>query len=217
MLLASDIINDASKDLRSVIDPTGDGGAFLLGYVDRIHKDVLHTSIYSHLARGMVTVNVSAGTSSYPLGAGDLRRVLTVFDRTSSRVLLPLSISMSPLPTGDQSGSDPTQVSPLSIPQVSDIRNRFSQSGYAEYFLLTDSNTLTLFPTPNESGSVEVYYEQQVPTINTIDANLTVPDDARDMLVAGVNYLASQYLKKSEEAASWFQLYQRLKRGEVVI
>lgn len=37
---------------------------------------------------------------------------------------------------------------------------------------------------------------------------LQVPDDYKDIFVAGVNYLAYQFLKRSGEAKDWFQVFQ---------
>lgn len=51
------------------------------------------------------------------------------------------------------------------------------------------------------------YFKQRT-TISATSTVLQVPDVYKDVVVAGVNWLAFRYLKMADEAAYWYQVYQ---------
>jgi hypothetical protein len=62
-----------------------------------------------------------------------------------------------------------------------------------------------------------VTYEAQVLTLVNPTDVLLIPEDGRDMVVAGVNYLANIFLKRMDEAQIWAQIYSTLKKGENLV
>lgn len=56
---------------------------------------------------------------------------------------------------------------------------------------------------------IEFRYYQQRAVVTAPDQILQVPDQYKDILCAGVNWLAYKYLKKDDEAQIWMQVYQR--------
>jgi hypothetical protein len=88
--------------------------------------------------------------------------------------------------------------------------------GTPEFFRFIAPTTLVVRPAPPSTqwlSTLSVVYEQQVPTLTSLSTTLTVPDDGKDVVCAGVNWMAMAYIGRSQEAMSWFQLYQQLKSG----
>lgn len=215
-MTAQDVINATSTDIRGVLQ-AGQAGdaATILGWVDRIQKEALHTSIYAPFNTGVSTVSTVAGTGTYTIAASDIRRVLQVYDRNFNRELLPYEMIMSPFPAGN------AVAPPIGTPPEEQVR-RFpymdekTQTPWARYFRYIAPQTLVIFPAPltaTYAGSLEVYYDQQVADITSTTQALVVPGDGKDLMVAGVNYLANMFLKRADEAKMWFEIYNRLKQG----
>lgn len=218
-LTAQDIINSASQDARSLLGTSGGGANILLDYVDRIHKDVLHSSIHSNLNHAGTTVQTVVGQTSYTLTPTDIRRILTCYDTTTNRMLEPLIEATTPVPQAEdtaviqalpQTTAPPAQAAPREL-----VRTRFA-SALPEYYGMRGSNTLILLPVPQQVVNVEVGYEMLVSSLTATTDPLTVPDDGKGMLVAGVNYLAAVFVGRSQEANFWAALYEKLKRGEAL-
>jgi hypothetical protein len=214
-LTVASISSDVSIDVRQVLAPTD---SKIAGWVDRIHKDCLHSSVYSYLNINTTSFITVVGTGSYILGPTNIRRISGVFDFTRSRVLFPIERATSPVsqvekqePGAGQAGSSPGQfgqplVSPISL-----------QAGQPGYFRHIGAQQLNLYPTPQQILQINVSYEMQVATIVNPTDQLLVPEDGRDMVVAGVNYLANSFLKRLDEAQIWAQIYSALKKGESLV
>lgn len=213
-MLASDVISACSTDLRSTLSNSGNDAAIILGWVDRIQKDILHTSFWSHLNQFVTTVSTTAGTSAYVLSPGTIRRIVQVFDRTGNRDLLPANLISIPFNSGQSTEQTPVPAQEA-LPTILNIKNL---GLYPKFYRYTGStNTLYIFPAPSTAtytGTLEVYYEGQIATVSSTGATLTLPDDAKDVMVAGVMFLASQFLKLEPEATQWQQHYEKLKKGE---
>jgi hypothetical protein len=218
-LQVQDIVNAVSVDVRQVIGATGTDASIMIGWVDRVHKDALHSSLYSFLNQASTTVASVAGTYSYTLTPVDIRRVLAVFDRTFSRALLPLESESAPVPLA-------THVSPPGgMPPDGPLGSKLSLSSktigpWPEYYRFFGTQTLSIFPAPTTAtwaGTLEVQYEKQVASLANLTDVLVVPEDGKDLLVAGVNSLAFTYLKQIEDATIWGQQYERMKKGEVIL
>jgi len=194
----------------------------MVPWVDRIHKDTLHSSVFAHHARKVTSVTTTAGVNSYTLTPTDIRRVELVYDTTFQRMLLPFDEISFPAPAGD----------PKTLPgeafqaAVSALAEK-TQVLWPSYYRLTtatsagvNTHTLYIFPAPanaNNAGTITIHYLKEVATLASATDKLEVPEDARDVVVAGVNWLAFSYLKRESEAQRWFQVYEALKRGERVL
>jgi hypothetical protein len=219
-LTVQSVTNDSNFDTRQVIGNTGTGLTIFTGFIDRIHKDCLHSSLYSYLNLGVQSFNTVSGTPTYVL-SGNIRRIQGVYDNTRDRVLFPIDRATSPVsqvegqepqPGGQNSAADaPKWVYPP-------LGALALQSGQPEFFRLVGSNnTIRLYPTPKQALLISVAFEQQVTTLVNPTDTLIIPEDGRDAVVAGVNYLANLFLKRSEEAQAWAQIYERLKIGASLI
>ena len=207
-----DIINASSTDFRSVLASSSPDSALFVSWVDRIQKDALHTGIYNPLLFVTATINVTNGTSSYtiPVTGGAIRRIQLVYDRTFDRILMPIESITYPTNSGD--AESPRQ--PLQTPKPMLTATTMEQ--WPEYYRREGTNSLVLFPAPqkaNFDGTYEVHYEMQVPDLTATTSTLMLPDDAVDMVVAGVNMYVAQFLHLDTEAQFWQQNYEMLKKG----
>ena len=211
-MTVQDIINASSTDFRYVLNSTTDAAVFV-SWVDRIHKDALHTSIYNPLLQVVSTLNVTSGTSAYTIGVtgGAIRRIQLVYDRTFDRVLMP--IESLQYPTSQADAESPRQ--PLQVPKAMLTTSTMEQ--WPEYYKREGTTGLILFPAPQKSafnGTYEVHYEAQVSDLSATTDTLILPNDAKDMVVAGVNSYVAQFLHLDQEAQFWSQQYEMLKKGQ---
>jgi len=213
-MIVQDIVNAVSTDTRQVLSPSGNDAVTIMGWVDRIHKDVLHSTLYVNQNIGTTAITTTAGINAYTLTpSSPIRRIIAVYDTTFSMSLTPADVDLDqPTPTSsqvDDSQGRPSVQAPLPH-QV------YKFGGTPEYFRFLAPSTLVIRPAPLSAAytsTLRLHYEQLVTTLNTLSAPLIVPDDGKDVVVAGVNWLAMSYIGRPQEAMSWFQLYQQLKMG----
>lgn len=222
-LTVQSIANDSYTDTRQVIGVSSADLTKFTTWVDRIHKDCLHSSVYSYLNIATTTFITVAGTGSYTLTPTNIRRILGVFDFTKQRILFPVERATSPVSQVEKQEPSPGQqgahAQTFGMPATSPIS---LQAGQPAFFRHIGAQQLNLYPTPGTSAGggvfqINVSYEQQVVTLVNSTDTLVIPEDGRDMVVAGVNWLANIYLKRAEEAGAWLQIYQALKLGQSLV
>ena len=224
-LTVQSIADDAAYNFRLNLDGTGGSGTaftILAKWVDQVHKDVLHSSVYAHHARKTTSVTSVAGTRSYTISATDLHRIEMVYDTVNQRELLPWDAIAAPT-----SSKDPKDLGAGTQALDSAERARRTQSIFPEYYRLatatssgTHTHTLYLFPPPSTSsqaGNIDIHYEKVVSTVSASATVLELPESARDVMVAGVSWMHAKYLKREAEAQSWLQSYEVMKRGERIL
>lgn len=212
-MTVQDVVNAVSSDMRQVLSPTAPDANIIIPWVDRIHKDVLHTSLFNYMNRNTTTISVVSGTSQYTLApSGAVRRIISVYDRTFDRVLIPFEALGLPIVKADAKTGEPANIpSPLLTAET--------MAQWPEYYQRISPGTsdfLILFPAPQKTafnGTYEVYYEMQVTTLTALTDTLVVPNDGIDLVVAGVNSLAASYLKNPEDYQIWKAAYEGMKGG----
>lgn len=213
-MTVQDVVNAVSIDTRQVLQPSGNDANVIMSWVDRVHKDVLHSSLYVNQNLATTSVTTTIGTNAYNLSPPTpIRRIVGVYDTTFNMSLTPSDADLDqPSPTAarvdDESGRPPA-ISPRPY-QV------YNFGGTPEYFRFIAPSTFVIRPAPASTGylsTLSITYEQLVSTLSTLTAPLLVPEDGKDVIVAGVNWMAMAYIGRSQEAMSWFQLYQQLKSG----
>lgn len=213
-MTVQDIINASSTDFRSVLSNSSPDSALFISWVDRIHKDCLHTGMYNYLLHITAPISVIVGTSSYviPVTGGALRRVTLVYDRTFDRVLLPIESLAFPTAKGSEQPIN----APLQVPKEMITASTMEQ--WPEYYHVEGGN-LEIFPAPQKAafnGTYEVHYEMQAPDLTATTSTLLIPDDGMDQVVAGVNVYVANFLRLNDEAQTWKQDYQMLKTGQSI-
>lgn len=207
------IVNNSSIDFRNVLSNSSPDSALFLSWVDRIQKDALHTSLYSYLLSTVAPISVVSGTSTYviPTTNGAIRRIEMVYDRTFDRLLLPVDSVSFPTNLGAQDSVR----QPLQIPQ--EMLTAELNSEWPKYYKFTLGGVnLTLFPAPQKAAfdsTYEVYYTMQAPDVTTLSQTLLLPDDAEDLVTAGVNAYVAQFLHLDTESQYWSQQYEMYKKG----
>ena len=216
-LTVASIAQDSANDVRNVLDPVANLNLFTM-WIDRINKDCLHSSVYSYLNITTTSFNTVVGQNSYILTPTNIRRILGVYDFSRQRILFPIERATSPVSQVEKQETNPGQQgSPSQVfgtPAQSPISLQVAQPGYFRHL---GAQVLNLYPTPQAVIQLNVSYEQQVATLVNPTDPLGVPDDARDMIVAGVNFHANMYLKRPEEAQVWASFYNTLKHGESLV
>lgn len=213
-MTVQDIVNAVSIDTRQVLQPSGNDANVIMSWVDRVHKDVLHSSLYVNQNLATTQIATSVGINAYGLSPSTpIRRIVGVYDITFNMSLTPSDVDLDqPSPTQsrvDEEAGRPAAVQPLPY-------QAYKFGGTPEYFRFIAPNTLIVRPAPASTGylsTLSVTYEQLVSTLSNLTALLIVPDDGKDVIVAGVNWMAMAYIGRQQEAMSWFQLFQQLKSG----
>lgn len=223
-LLVSDILSATANDVRQVLSSSSDSSV-MIDWVNRINKDVMHSSVYDNILQAVAAGTYTSGSTTLTVTLTNARRVLAVFDKIWNRPLIPLERSMSPSPTGDQAG-------PLTGPPTFDRYEKQRRPNQLVNIELraTDNTTFSLqalpypwpefysapgssvyvFPAPVAStGGADVLYEKNTTNLTSTGATLDVPDDGKNVVVAGVNMLAYAYLKRMEDAGFWQKEYLR--------
>jgi hypothetical protein len=216
-MIVQDIVNSVSIDTRQVLNTSGNDAEVILNWVDRVHKDVLHSSIYVNQNMATTSISTVAGQNAYTLSpATPIRRIVAVYDTTFNLSLTPADADIDlPTPTAarvDEEGGRPSMIQPLP-------HQAYKFGGLPEYFRFVGPDTFILRPAPPSTGylsTLRITYEQQVTTLTSLEDELIVPDDGKDVMCAGANWLAMSYIGRPQEAMSWFQLYQQLKSGNRV-
>lgn len=216
-LTVASIAQDVSYDLRQVLGVTGSDLTIMTGWIDRVNKDCAHSSLYSYLNIATQVVSTAVGTGTYTL-TGNIRRLVGVYDSTRDRILFPIDRATSPVSQVEKQESQPGQAGGYQTKFTQPLMSAMSlQTGQPEYFRLLSSNIMRLYPIPKQVLSLSVAYEQQVATLVNPSDVLVIPEDGRDMVVAGVNYLANMFVKRPEDAQTWASIYDTLKKGQSLI
>lgn len=204
-MTAQDIADAVSIDMRRLIWSSGSELPILLGWIDRVQKEVLHSSVYAAFNIARTTISTTAFQAVYTLPS-DVRRVRTVYNRTLSQVILPLEHTAEPATAMEHA------TPAVGGPEAPDAKLlTIRVHGAFPLYYQRAGNQLILFPEPQLSDNViEVTYEKTIPTITSATQTLTVPDDGKDVVVAGVNALAAAYLMRDDEAQRWYTVYQKL-------
>jgi hypothetical protein len=223
-LTVAGIAADVSVDIRQVLLPSNANDlGFLTGWIDRVHKDLLHSSLYSYLNLTTTNFLTVKDQQTYVVDTGvAARRIVGMYDQTRDRLLFPLEKASSPVSQTEKQETNPGQIGGYQAVYSQPPGSAQSlQSGQAEYFrhlpnsstASATSITFSLYPIPKQVVTFSVSTENQVDTVAAGDP-LLLPEDARDMMVAGVNFYANLFLKRSEEAQMWMQVYEKLRKGE---
>lgn len=197
------IVTQTATDMRQLLSDQEPDAGIIIPWVDRIHKDALHSSIWSYLLRLTVSVPTFVGQSLYNVAVPSgsiMRRILSVYDRTFDRVLIPYGKLAEGL--GLDKGTPESMISAETMIQ------------WPEYYLREGVNSLWIFPAPQKAaftGLFEVHFELGAPNLVNLTDTLLIPDDGIDLIVAGVNSLTASYLKNADESQRWAAMYEKMK------
>jgi hypothetical protein len=201
-MTVQDIINGVTLDARNALLSSGTDVAILNDWVDRIHKDCLRNSVYKNLNRSSQLLNLAPGTGQYAINGTGVRQVLTVYDRSNDRFL-----------TSYESVISLGKAAPPI--DVSEKLSLSTRSGMPELYKYAAPSSFSVFPTPLAPMTLEIHTENLIASVNGNPTNqLIVPDDGRDIMTAGVNWLAHLYLGRDEAAQFWLGAYVNLKHGD---
>lgn len=224
-LLVSDILAATSNDVRILLSNSTDS-AVMIDWVNRINKDVMHNGVYNNLLQAVASGTYTAASTTLTVTLTNSRRVLAVFDKVWNRPLIPLERSLAPMPTAEQSGPQtgpsgfdryekqrrPNQIVNVELRTTDNTTYALTGLPYPwpEYYSAPGSSGVYIFPAPISSTSgADVLYEKNTTNLTATSSTLDVPDDGKNVVVAGVNMVAFAYLKRMDDAAFWQKEYLR--------
>ncbi len=202
--LVSDIEACVSQDVRGVLQTSGDQG-LLIDYTNRISMEMLRYSRWKFLLSGVQTFSTVVGQTDYwigPAGGGandtgldidDLQSIKrdSVFDRTNMRRIFQ------------------TEERPLS--------HEFDNNSFPKVWR-NDGSTpfvLNIYPASDKVYTVDFRYYKPRVVLTVPTQTIQIPDIYKDVVCAGVNALAFNYLDMDERAAFWKQAYMEGKAGMI--
>lgn len=203
------ILDAVSQDIRSLLGSTGTDANILIDYCNRIHLDILRRSKWVFLLSTTQTFTTINGTASYYLGTG-------IAPSGSTSVSLNLTDLYN---ITENSVIDRTNTRRLTCVNDKPVGVTFDTAGTTAYPTLYRNDlqdgpyVLTLYGTPNGAYTIEFRYQKNRNILTSASQVLQVPDIYKDIVIAGVNSLASQFLKMPEDVQAWEGRYQGSLRG----
>lgn len=212
LLTVQQVADAVEVDVRQQLDSTTEA-AFFIQWVDFVHKDVVYSTRFRHLASARETITSVASQTAYAIAATNIRSVDWVYDEENSRVLLPdTQIQTQWVTTEPESVHAAQMAKPISL----NLHNAKSPLFYR--LQTTESggtytHTLLLLPTPATSyaGNIIMSYTNIIDTLTLVGDTLLVSDDALPLVISGVNALGFSYLKRPIEMDKWTAIYTALK------
>ena len=207
-----DVIQCASLLLRGVLNPIDGATAptdllLLTQFANSIHLDLLRHSRWAFLLSSPMTflttptvANSGILNNSYWLGAGEQNPNLTI-DTTLNL----LSIDVIKRDTV----IDRTHQRRLANTELQPISEAFLQPGNPRlYEVLSNApSVITLWPPPKDALFIEFRYYNRRNNLQELSDVVQIPDRYKDIVCHGVTWLAYQYVKDTESAGFYQQLY----------
>jgi len=212
IMYVSDIINGASQDVRRLLDSVDPNAstdiATLVDYTNRIQLQLMREYRWRFLLSSTLQFQTVATFQDYWIGqtGGNPATAIdtgfnltnignvkagTVFDRTNFRRL-----------------SD-TDEAPLG-PSFSNPANPTSIDGRPSLYR-NDASTpyiMSIYPASDKPYTIEFRYFFSKPQLTQVTQALLIPDDYKDVVIAGVNYFANLYLRENmQDAQAWAAIY----------
>lgn len=198
-MTVQDIINAVAQDVRSTLSATSNQ-TLLIDYTDRVHKRLLRLTNWQFLLSSVQTFNTVAGESDYWLGAigtpasgtTNTNLNLTDFDKVKYGSVVDRTNHKDLYRVGDL---------PIGLYWTTASVPRLYRHDSATPFVLN------VYPPPKDVYAIEFRYYKQRRSLTATSDVLQIPDDYKDIVVAGVNELAYMFLQRLEEAAYWRGLF----------
>ena len=215
-MIVQDIVNAVSIDTRQVLTASGNDANVIMSWVDRVHKDVLHSTLYVNQNLNTTSITTLVGINAYTLiPPTAIRRIVSIYDTTFNLSLTPSDADLDQ-PSPVQASATESQGRSLGTQSYQSPHQAYKFGGTPEYFRFLAPNILLIRPAPPDTpwlSTLSITYEELVANLVNLTDTLIIPDDGKDVVVAGVNWMAMAYIGRQQEAMSWFQLYQQLKSG----
>lgn len=223
-LTVQTVANDAARETRKYFYDTATDAvlstaeSLFIGWVNEIHQDALHTSIWRTQLITSETFTSAPDGSPYILTANNIRHMLMVHDLKNRRTVIPYNDLDFPAATN----LPPERTGPPrpKFDQTQQTSSPFPQYYIFESCILAADGSITqglhLLPDPVDtahSGTIRYWYSKMVDDVTAMGDTLLVPNDGRDILVAGVCMKISEYLKRATDFDHYRSIYEGMKKG----
>lgn len=192
--------------------------ALFLAWANETQRDVLHTSVWKAQLTTSETFTSEPDGSPYILTANNIRHVIAVYDVKNRRQLIPFDDLNFPAATS----SPPERSGParVNFEHTAETSALYPQYYIFESCILASDGTITqglhLLSDPadtDHSGTIRYFYTKMVDDLTAAASNLTVPDDGRDILLAGMAERICLFRGHRTEAEQWRARYESMKKG----
>ena len=222
-LTAQVVANDAARETRKYFYDTATDAvatsaeSLFVAWVNLIHQDVMHTSIWQKMVQTSEIFTSAPDGSPYILTANNLRHILSVHHLKNRRTLIPyhdMNFAAATSTPPERGGPprtkfDQTQQSSSLFPQYYITEACCDTDGFFTW-------AIHLLPDPQDtehSGTIRYWYSKIIGEITSLGLNLNVPEDGRDIMVAGVAMKVSEYLKRPADFDRYRSMYEGMKKG----
>ena len=203
-ILVSDVINGASQDVRRLLDSSVAGStdvATLIDYTNRIQLQLLREARWRFLISPVLQITTAIGTSDYwigPVGGNAVGQVDTGLNLTNIG-----TVKMGTV-------FDRTNFRRLSMTDEAPLGPSFSGNGRPQLYRsdISAPSVFSIYPPSDNVYTVQFRYFFQKPQLKSTTDALLIPDDYKDVVIAGVNFFANLYLRENkQDAQMWQQIY----------
>lgn len=198
-ITASDVLTAVAQDVRNQLPADS---PILLDYLDRVQRQVLRASKWRFLLSPPQTFNTVPGVSTY--WVGDVNLAPAGMENTQLDLLDVYTIKRD-------SVRDMTGFTNLAGTDESPLGPSWKQPGQPIQWQV-DLNipyVLSLYPAPLDVHTLEFRYYRQRRSITAVTDPLQIPWDYKDILIAGVNAYAFEFLRDSAQASVWASAFQQ--------
>lgn len=191
------IIDAAQRDLQLLV---GSNHPALIDYTDRISQEILRTSRWTFLLSGVQSFTTVAGETDYFIGTG-----APPAGSTDTGLAL---TDVSTIKQG--SVIDRTNFVKLFRTDEQPIPEKYTQNGRPLLWRhdVASPTVINLYPPADGVYTIEFRYYKVRAALTLVGDTLQIPDVYKDVVIAGVAWLAATYLdNQPEKAAVWLQIY----------
>lgn len=194
------IVDCTSQDVRKVLANSGTDETILIDYINRTSLDILRHSRWKFLLSGVQTFTTTIGEDCYFIASGSAPAGCT-----------DLNLNLDDVWTIKQdSVIDRTNFRRLQRTDEAPVGSTFSLNSKPSLYRndVATPTLLNIYPPSDKAYTIDFRYYKIRVQLTADNQILQIPDDYKDVVCAGVNWLAAKYLDRMEDAQHWFSVYQ---------
>lgn len=212
VMFVSDILNGASQDVRRLLDSANPNAASdiatLVDYTNRIQLQLMREYRWRFLISGTLQFQTVATFQDYwigPVGGNPATAIDTGLNITNMGNIKPGTVfdrtNFHRLWSSDEAPLGPDFSNPAS-PNAIDGRPRIYRNDASTPYIFS------VYPASDKPYTIEFRYFVAKPQLTQTTQALLIPDDYKDVVIAGVNYFANLYLRENmQDAQAWGAIY----------
>lgn len=198
-----EVLEQTQQDMRQMLS-AGGNSTLLLDYADRIHKQLLRLTEWRFLLSDVKTFQTQVGVTDYWIGPeASLPEGMVDSGLHISDIWRIKQDSVKNTTTGltlSRIGEAP--IGPLASVKMSPRQYRNDSSSPL---------VLSIYPPPDKVSTIQFRFYEPKHDLKA-EQSVQLPEDYQDILVAGINLLGCQYLKRPNDIQIWAELFREGKK-----